>query len=124
MTDKQPEPLRIAALLEKTGAQGSLRDEAASELRRLHAELETLRAAAPTTHPAPQPSPVAQGDALPTIKGASITGGYVVVTPAGREDDKATVLRDAILRTFPVNPAFTPKHDDAARAAHQEGEAP
>ena len=45
MTDKQqPEPLRIAALLEKTGAKGSLRDEAASELRRLHDELETLRA--------------------------------------------------------------------------------
>ena len=42
MKDKQPEALRIAALLEKTGAQGSLRDEAASELRRLHAELETL----------------------------------------------------------------------------------
>jgi len=42
MPDKQqPEPLRIAALLEKTGAQGSLRDEAASELRRLHAENET-----------------------------------------------------------------------------------
>lgn len=41
--EQQPEPLRIAALLEKTGAQGSLRDEAASELRRLHAELETLR---------------------------------------------------------------------------------
>ena len=45
MPDKQqPEPLRIAALLEKTGAQGSLRDEAASELRRQHVELETLRA--------------------------------------------------------------------------------
>jgi len=44
MTDKkQPEALRIAALLEKTGAQGSLRDEAASELRRQYAEIETLR---------------------------------------------------------------------------------
>ena len=44
MTDKQqPKPLRIAALLEKTGAQGSLRDEAASELRRLHAENNALR---------------------------------------------------------------------------------
>ena len=41
--EQQPEPLRIAALLEKTGAQGSLRDEAASELLRQHAELETLR---------------------------------------------------------------------------------
>lgn len=43
MTDKQPEALRLAALLEKTGAKGSLRDEAAAELRRQHAELETLR---------------------------------------------------------------------------------
>jgi hypothetical protein len=41
--EQQPEPLRIAALLEKTGAQGSLRDEAASELLRQYAELETLR---------------------------------------------------------------------------------
>lgn len=41
--EQQPDPLRIAALLEKTGAQGSLRDEAASELLRQHAELETLR---------------------------------------------------------------------------------
>ncbi|HCE28448.1 MAG TPA: hypothetical protein DET46_06505 [Comamonadaceae bacterium] len=44
MTDKQPEALRLAALIEKTGAKGSLRDEAAAELRRQHAELETLRA--------------------------------------------------------------------------------
>lgn len=44
MTDKQqPEALRLAALMEKTGARGSLRDETASELRRLHAENETLR---------------------------------------------------------------------------------
>ncbi|WP_431152502.1 hypothetical protein [Acidovorax facilis] len=57
-----------------------------------------------------------QRDALPTIKGASITGGYVVVTPSGWGDDKAAVLRDAILRTFPVNPAFSPKPDDAALA--------
>jgi hypothetical protein len=57
-----------------------------------------------------------QRDALPTIKGASITGGYVVVTPAGWGNDKAAVLRDAILRTFPVNPAFSPKPDDAALA--------
>lgn len=33
MTDKQPEALRLAALLEKTGAKGSLRDEAAASLR-------------------------------------------------------------------------------------------
>lgn len=34
-----PDALRLAALLEKTGAQGSLRDEAATELRRLHAQV-------------------------------------------------------------------------------------
>lgn len=73
-------------------------------------EIEALRAArAPTEN--------VQRDALPTIKGASITGGYVVVTPAGWGDGKAAVLRDAILRTFPVNPAFSPKPDDAAPAA-------
>lgn len=45
MTDKkQPEALRLAALIEKTGARGSLRDQAAVELRRQYAELETLRA--------------------------------------------------------------------------------
>lgn len=55
-------------------------------------------------------------DALPTIKGASITGGYVVVTPAGWGDGNAAVLRDAILCTFPVNPAFSPKPDAAAMA--------
>lgn len=44
MTDNaQPEALRLAALIEKTGARGSLRDQAGAELRRLHAENETLR---------------------------------------------------------------------------------
>lgn len=51
MTDKkQPEALRLAALIEKTRVRGSLRDQAAVErdqaaveLRRQHAELETLR---------------------------------------------------------------------------------
>ena len=44
MTDKkQPEALRLAALIEKTGARGSLRDQAAVELRRQYAEIETLR---------------------------------------------------------------------------------
>ena len=44
MTDKkQPEALRLAALIEKTGARGSLRDQAAAELRRQYAEIETLR---------------------------------------------------------------------------------
>lgn len=60
-----------------------------------------------------QPTPLDAMDTpeevLPTIKGAGITGGYVVVTPAGWGDDKAIALRDAILRIFPVNPAFTPK---------------
>ena len=60
-------------------------------------------------------------DALPTIKGASITGGYVVVTPAGRGSDKAAILLDAILRTFPVNPAFSPRPDDAAPATKGGG---
>lgn len=55
-------------------------------------------------------------DGLPTIKGASISGRYVVVTPAGWGDDKAALLRDAILRTFPVNPAFSPKPGNAAPA--------
>ncbi|PVY56779.1 MULTISPECIES: hypothetical protein [unclassified Simplicispira] len=79
MTDKrQPEPLRIAALLEKTGAQGSLRDEAASELRRLHAENDALRTGYEAARleieslkarpaGAPQPSPVAQGCALDVV---------------------------------------------------------
>lgn len=71
-----------------------------------------------STHSAARaPAESLQRDALPTIKGASITGGYVVVTPAGWGDGKAAVLRDAILRTFPVNPAFSPKPDDAAPAA-------
>lgn len=42
MTDKN-EVLRLAALIEKTGARGSLRDQAAVEPRRLYAENETLR---------------------------------------------------------------------------------
>jgi hypothetical protein len=61
-------------------------------------------------------------DPLPTIKGASITGGYVVVTPAGWDADKATKLRDAILRLFPVNPAHTPRPSDEL-AAQRKGDA-
>lgn len=67
------------------------------------------------------PNAPAAGDALPTIKGAAITGGYVVVTPAGWGEDKAQKVRDAILRLFPVNPAYTPKPEDAH--AQQQGEA-
>lgn len=62
------------------------------------------------------------GAPLPTIKGASITGGYVVVTPAGWDADKATKLRDAILRLFPVNPAHTPRPSDEL-AAQRKGDA-
>ncbi|MBO1012291.1 hypothetical protein IPU70_01925 [Achromobacter sp. SD115] len=58
------------------------------------------------------PAPAA-GDALPTIKGAAITGGYVVVTPAGWGEDKPQKVRDAILRLFPVNPAYTPNPEAA-----------
>ncbi len=61
-------------------------------------------------------------DPLPTIKGASITGGYVVVTPAGWNADKAVKLRDAILRLFPVNPAYTPRPSDEL-AAQRKGDA-
>lgn len=42
MTDKN-EALRLAALIETTAARRSLRDQVAVELRRQHAELETLR---------------------------------------------------------------------------------
>lgn len=74
-----------------------------------------LAAAAYTAAPA-------AGDALPTIKGAAITGGYVVVTPAGWGEDKPQKVRDAILRLFPVNPAYTPKPEaDAAASQQQEG---
>ncbi|MFY3302618.1 hypothetical protein ACOTEY_12640 [Achromobacter xylosoxidans] len=62
------------------------------------------------------------GDPLPTIKGASITGGYVVVTPAGWDADKAAKLRDAILRLLPVNPAHTPRPSDEL-AAQRKGDA-
>lgn len=61
-------------------------------------------------------------DPLPTIKGAAITGGYVVVTPAGWDADKATKLRDAILQLFPVNPAYTPRPSDEL-AAQRKGDA-
>ncbi|MFM9934150.1 hypothetical protein [Achromobacter xylosoxidans] len=61
-------------------------------------------------------------DPLPTIKGAAITGGYVVVTPAGWDADKAMKLRDAILRLFPVNPAHTPRPSDEL-AAQRKGDA-
>ncbi|MNK33429.1 DnaJ central domain protein [compost metagenome] len=63
----------------------------------------------------------AAGDALPTIKGAYITGGYVVVTTRGWDADRAVKVRDAILRLFPVDPTFTPKPEDAI--AQQKGEA-
>ncbi|CUI82921.1 Uncharacterised protein [Achromobacter xylosoxidans] len=62
------------------------------------------------------------GDVLPTIKGAAITGGYVVVTPAGWDADKAVKLRDAILRIFPVNPVHTPRPSDEL-AAQRKGDA-
>lgn len=62
------------------------------------------------------------GDPLPTIKGAAITGGYVVVTPAGWDADKAVKLRDAILRIFPVNPVHTPRPSDEL-AAQRKGDA-
>ncbi|MCZ8437156.1 hypothetical protein [Achromobacter xylosoxidans] len=58
---------------------------------------------------------------LPTIKGAAITGGHVVVTPAGWDADKATKLRDAILRLFPVNPAHTPRPSDELAAQRKGG---
>lgn len=61
-------------------------------------------------------------DPLPTIKGAAITGGYVVVTPAGWDADKAVKLRDAILRLFPVNPVHTPRPSDEL-AAQRKGDA-
>ncbi|MFA1686526.1 hypothetical protein ACDY99_23840 [Achromobacter dolens] len=61
-------------------------------------------------------------DSLPTIKGAAITGGYVVVTPAGWDADKAVKLRDAILRLFPVNPAHTPRPSDEL-ASQRKGDA-
>lgn len=48
-------------------------------------------------------------EAPPTIKGASIQGGYVVVTPAGWGFDNAIAVRNAIHAHFPVNPQFTPK---------------
>lgn len=60
-------------------------------------------------------------DPLPTIKGATITGGYVVVTPAGWGADKATKLRDAIHRVFPVNTAYMPP-PSAALSATQAGQ--
>lgn len=63
----------------------------------------------------------AAGDALPTIKGAAITGNYVVVTPAGWGEDKPQKVRDAILRLFPVNPAYTPKPEADAAIAAQQG---
>lgn len=63
----------------------------------------------------------AAGDALPTIKGAAITGGYVVVTPAGWGEDKAQKVRDAILRLFPVNPAYTPKPETDIAAQQGKG---
>ncbi|MGY6271051.1 hypothetical protein ACXIUT_15270 [Achromobacter denitrificans] len=72
-------------------------------------------------HGGPSYQVPAAGDALPTIKGAAITGGYVVVTPAGWGEDKAQKVRDAILRLFPVNPAYTPKPEDAQ--VPQQGEA-
>ncbi|BEG74475.1 hypothetical protein [Achromobacter xylosoxidans] len=65
----------------------------------------------------------APGDAtLPTIKGAAITGGYVIVTPAGWDSDKATKVRDAILRLFPVNRAHTPPPSAAQPAQQGAGE--
>lgn len=72
-------------------------------------------------HGGPSYQVPAAGDALPTIKGAAITGGYVVVTPAGWGEDKPQKVRDAILRLFPVNPAYTPKSGTAL--ATQQGEA-
>lgn len=62
----------------------------------------------------------AAGDALPTIKGAAITGGYVVVTPSGWGEDKPQKVRDAILRLFPVKPAYTPKPEAAIAASQQQ----
>lgn len=55
----------------------------------------------------------AASDALPTIKGAAITGGYVVVTPAGWGEDTPQKVRDSILRLFPVDPTYTPKPEAA-----------
>lgn len=72
-------------------------------------------------HGGPSYQVPAAGDALPTIKGAAITGGYVVVTPAGWGEDKAQKVRDAILRLFPVDPAYRPKPEDAQ--VPQQGEA-
>ena len=61
----------------------------------------------------------AAGDALPTIKGAAITGGYVVVTTRGWDADRAVDVRDAILRLFPVDPTYTPKPEDAVANKEQ-----
>ncbi|WP_063580972.1 hypothetical protein [Achromobacter ruhlandii] len=61
-------------------------------------------------------------EVLPTIMGAALTGGYVVVTPAGWDSDKATKVRDAILRLFPVNPAHTPQPSAAQPAQQGAGE--
>ncbi|MEN4918232.1 hypothetical protein ABE485_06135 [Achromobacter spanius] len=64
----------------------------------------------------------AAGDPLPTIKGAAITGGYVVVTTRGWDADRSVKVRDAILRLFPVDPTYTPKPEaDAAASQQQEG---
>lgn len=60
-------------------------------------------------------------EVLPTIKGAALTGGYVVVTPAGWDADKATKLRNAILRLFPVNPVHTPRPSDEFAAQRKGG---
>lgn len=73
--------------------------------------IDALYSVLTATRPAP-----ADGDALPTIKGAAITGGYVVVTTRGWDADRAVKLRDAILRLFPVDPTYTPKPDAALAA--------
>lgn len=94
------------------------RIESASE-RPIHISIEAARLIREAVSGAP-----AAGNALSTIKGAAITGGYVVVTPAGWGEDKAQKVRDAILRLFPVDPAYRPKPEtDIAAQQGNGGEA-
>lgn len=133
MPDKQqPEPLRIAALLEKTGAQGSLRDEAASELRRLHAENDALRTGYEAARleieslkarpaGALQPSPAAQGDALDAAR-------YRWLAASCRSTSEHWGGRWSIIIDGPAPKSHDSEDDfdaaiDAARAA-QEGNKP
>ena len=59
--------------------------------------------------------------AFPAIKGAWITGGYVIVTPAGSGPDKAQAVKAAILTAAHASLAHEAALDaaiDAARGEH------